>query len=386
MLLRKLFNPKSVAIVGASTHEGKIGHILVKNLLTYDYPGKIFPINPKASEILGLKAYSSLKNIPERVDLAIIAVKPVDVLESIKICGEKNIEAAIVISAGFKETGAKGAKLEQELKKLAKENEVRILGPNCLGLIDTHSKLNASFATGMPGQGKIGFFSQSGAMCVAILDWALGEKIGFSKFVSLGNKTDISEIDMLIALGEDKNTKVILGYLEGIENGPAFIQVAQEVSKKKPIVIIKAGVTSAGAKAVSSHTGALAGSESAYQAAFKQSGVIRAKTINELFNYALAFVKQPLPKGPRVAILTNSGGPGIVAADACDQSTLQLVRLDSETAQKLRSFLPSMASFVNPIDIIGDAHFDRYDQAGPNVWHKVTLALIITIGFFLETS
>ena len=363
MLLRKLFNPKSVAIVGASTHEGKIGHILVKNLLTYDYPGKIFPINPKASEILGLKAYSSLKNIPERVDLAIIAVKPVDVLESIKICGEKNIEAAIVISAGFKETGAKGAKLEQELKKLAKENEVRILGPNCLGLIDTHSKLNASFATGMPEQGEIGFFSQSGAMCVAILDWALGERIGFSKFVSLGNKTDISEIDMLIALGEDKNTKVILGYLEGVENGPAFIQVAQEVSKKKPIVIIKAGVTSAGAKAVSSHTGALAGSESAYQAAFKQSGVIRAKTINELFNYALAFVKQPLPKGPRVAILTNSGGPGIVAADACDQSTLQLVRLDSETAQKLRSFLPSMASFVNPIDIIGDAHFDRYDQA-----------------------
>jgi len=363
MLLRKLFNPESVAIVGASTHEGKIGHILVKNLLTYDYPGKIFPINPKASEILGLKAYSSLKNIPERVDLAIIAVKPVDVLETIKICGEKNIEAAIVISAGFKETGPKGAKLEQELKKLAKENGVRILGPNCLGLIDTHSKLNASFATGMPEQGEIGFFSQSGAMCVAILDWVLGEKIGFSKFISLGNKTDISEIDMLIALGEDKNTKVILGYLEGIENGPAFIQVAQEVSKKKPIVIIKAGVTSAGAKAVSSHTGSLAGSESAYQAAFKQSGVIRAKTINELFNYALAFVKQPLPKGPRVAILTNSGGPGIIAADACDQSALQLVRLNSETAEKLRSFLPPVASFVNPIDIIGDAHFDRYDQA-----------------------
>ena len=363
MLLRKLFNPESVAIVGASTHEGKIGHILVKNLLAYDYPGKIFPINPKASEILGLKAYSSLKNIPERVDLAIIAVKPVDVLETIKICGEKNIEAAIVISAGFKETGPKGAKLEQELKKLAKENGVRILGPNCLGLIDTHSKLNASFATGMPEQGEIGFFSQSGAMCVAILDWVLGEKIGFSKFISLGNKTDISEIDMLIALGEDKNTKVILGYLEGIENGPAFIQVAQEVSKKKPIVIIKAGVTSAGAKAVSSHTGSLAGSESAYQAAFKQSGVIRAKTINELFNYALAFVKQPLPKGPRVAILTNSGGPGIIAADACDQSALQLVRLNSETAEKLRSFLPPVASFVNPIDIIGDAHFDRYDQA-----------------------
>ena len=363
MLLRKLFNPKSVAIVGASTHEGKIGHILVKNLLKYEYPGKIFPINPKANEILGLRTYPSLKEISEAVDLAIIAVKPLEVLESIKICGEKNIEAAIVISAGFKETGAKGARFEQELKTLAKENKVRFLGPNCLGLIDTYSKLNASFAAGMPERGEIGFFSQSGAMCVAILDWALGERIGFSKFISLGNKTDISEIDMLIALGEDENTKVILGYLEGVENGATFIQVAQEVSKKKPIIMIKAGVTSAGARAVSSHTGALAGSESAYQAAFRQSGIIRVKTVNELFNYALAFANQPLPKGPRVAILTNSGGPGIVAADACDQSALQLVRLNSKTAQKLRSFLPPVASIVNPVDIIGDAHFDRYDNA-----------------------
>ncbi len=363
MLLEKLFNPRSVAIVGASTHPGKIGHILIENMLKYKYKGKIFPINPKASEILGLKVYPSLKDVPEKIDLAIIAVKPPAVLETIKICGEKGVEMAVVISAGFKEAGPEGAKLEEELKRLAKESGVRVLGPNCVGLIDTSSHLNASFASGMPEKGKIGFFSQSGAMCIAVLDWALGEKVGFSKFISLGNKADISEIDMLIALGEDKNTNVILGYLEGVEDGTTFIQVAQEVSKKKPIVLIKAGVTSAGAKAVSSHTGSLAGSESAYQAAFKQSGIIRARTVIELFNYAYSLATQPLPKGPRVAILTNSGGPGIVAADACDQSLLQLARLKAETVEKLRSFLPPMASFFNPIDILGDAHVDRYDKA-----------------------
>ncbi|MCD6319637.1 MAG: acetate--CoA ligase family protein [Candidatus Desulfofervidaceae bacterium] len=362
-MLEKLFSPKSVAIVGASTHEGKIGHILVQNLLKYKYKGKIFPINPKADEILGLKVYPSLEKIPEPVDLVIIAVKPEAVLETIKVCGQKNIQAAVVISAGFKETGPQGARLEEELKRLAQENGVRLLGPNCVGLIDTNSRLNASFATGMPERGNIGFFSQSGAMCIAVLDWALGEKIGFSKFVSLGNKADISEIDMLLALGEDETTKVILGYLEGVEDGHTFIQVAQEVSKKKPIILIKAGVTSAGAKAVSSHTGSLAGSESAYQAAFKQSGIIRAHTVTELFNYAFSFAVQPLPKGPRLAILTNSGGPGIVAADACDQSSLQLVRLQARTVEKLRSFLPPMASFFNPIDILGDAHVDRYDKA-----------------------
>jgi acetyltransferase len=362
-MFQKFFSPNSVAIVGASTHQGKIGHILVKNLLEYKYRGKIFPINPKAEEICGLKVYPSLKDISEDIDLAIVAVKPVDVLETIKVCGERKIGATIVISAGFKEIGPKGIQLEEKLKELAKENGVRVLGPNCLGLIDTYFKLSASFATGMPEQGEIGFFSQSGALCVAILDWAIKEKIGFSKFVSLGNMADISEIDMLIGLGEDEKTKVILGYLEGVEDGSTFIQVAQEVSKKKPIIMIKAGTTSAGAKAISSHTGALAGSEFAYQAAFKQSGIIRAKTLNEMFNYAQAFANQPLPKGLRVAILTNSGGPGIIAADACDRSDLQLARLRSKTVEKLRSFLPPMASFFNPVDILGDATFDRYDKA-----------------------
>lgn len=363
MLLNTFFSPGSIAVVGASAAEGKIGHILVKNILTYGYGGKIFPVNPGTSEILGLKTYPSLQDVPEHVDLAVIAVHPKAVIENIKICGERGIRAAIVISAGFKETGPEGERLEVELRKCARENGVRILGPNCLGLIDTFSRLNASFAYGMPEKGSIGFFSQSGALCVAILDWAIGEKIGFSKFVSLGNMADISEIDLLIALGEDDNTKVILGYLEGINEGPTFIQVAKEVSKKKPIILMKAGVTSAGSKAVSSHTGSLAGSESAYSAAFKQSGVIRARTVMELFNYAIPFAAQPLPKGPKLAILTNSGGPGILAADACDRSALQLAHLKAETVEKLRTFLPPIASFFNPVDIIGDAHADRYDKA-----------------------
>jgi len=362
-MLEKFFNPKTVAIVGASTREGKIGHILVKNMLKYGYKGRIFPINPKASEILGLKTYTSLKTVNEPIDLAAIAVHPPDVLDTIKQCGEKGIKSAIVISAGFKEASSEGARLEQELKKIAKECGVRVLGPNCVGLIDTNSKVNASFALGMPEEGNIAFFSQSGAMCIAVLDWALGQRIGFSKFISLGNMMDISEIDMLIALGEDENTRVILGYLEGVNDGRTFMQLAEEVSRKKPIILIKSGITSAGAKAVSSHTGSLAGSESAYQAAFKQSGVIRARTITELFNYAIAFASQPLPEGPRVAVLTNSGGPGIVAADACEGSYLQLARISPQTAEKLRSFLPPMASFYNPIDIVGDAHVERYEKA-----------------------
>lgn len=362
-MLEGFFSPKAVAIVGASTHEGKIGHILVKNMLKYGYKGKIFPINPRANEILGLKAYTNLKTLNELIDLAIIAVHPPDVLETIKQCGEKAIKSAIVISAGFKESSSEGARLEQKLKKIAKECGVRVLGPNCVGLIDTNSKVNASFALGMPEQGNIAFFSQSGAMCIAVLDWALGQRIGFSKFISLGNMVDISEIDMLIALGEDENTRVILGYLEGVNDGRTFMQVAEEVARKKTIILIKSGITSAGAKAVSSHTGSLAGSESAYQAAFKQSGVIRARTITELFNYAVAFASQPLPKGPKVAILTNSGGPGIVAADACESSYLQLARINPQTAERLRSFLPPMASFYNPIDIVGDAHVERYEKA-----------------------
>lgn len=362
-MLENFFNPKSIAVIGASRTPGKVGYDILKNIIQYGYEGAVYPINPGADELLGKKAYPSLLEVPEKVDLAVIVVPSKSVIEVIEQCGTKNIDAAIVITAGFKESGLEGAKLENELVKKAKEVGVRFIGPNCLGMIDTHSKVNASFAAGMPAKGSIGFFSQSGALCLAVLDRALPDEIGFSKFISMGNKADISDTDIMLALSEDDNTKVILGYIEGVNDGRKFMEVAAQVSKKKPLIILKSGITSSGAKAASSHTGALAGREATFDAAFKQSGIIRAHSVNELFNYALAFAHQPLPIGPNVAIITNSGGPGILAADACDKSDLQLVPLHKEIIDELRTFLPHAASFYNPIDILGDSGADRYEKA-----------------------
>lgn len=362
-MIENFFNPKSIAVVGASRTPGKVGYDILKNIIQYGYEGAVYPINPGADELLGKKAYPSILEVPEKVDLAVIVVPSKSVIEVIEQCGNKNIDAAIVITAGFKESGLEGAKLENGLVKKAKEVGVRFIGPNCLGVIDTHSKVNASFAAGMPAKGSIGFFSQSGALCLAVLDRALPDEIGFSKFISMGNKADISDTDIMLALAEDDNTKVILGYIEGVIDGRKFMEVAAQVSKKKPLIILKSGITSSGAKAASSHTGALAGREAAFDAAFKQSGIIRAHSINELFNYAIAFAHQPLPAGPNVAIITNSGGPGILAADACDKSDLQLVPLHKEIIDELRTFLPHAASFYNPIDILGDAGAERYEKA-----------------------
>ena len=362
-MLNNFFNPKSIAVIGASKTPGKVGHDILKNIIQYGYDGAVYPINPAADEILGRKAYASMQDVPGKIDLAVVVIPSKNVLEVIGQCGEKNIDSAIIITAGFKESGLEGAKLETELINKAKEAGVRFIGPNCLGMIDTHSKVNASFAAGMPEKGGIGFFSQSGALCLAVLDRALPDKIGFSKFISMGNKADISDTDIMLALAEDEHTKVILGYIEGVGDGRKFMDVATQVSKKKPVIILKSGITSSGAKAASSHTGALAGREAAFEAAFKQSGIIRAHTINELFNYALAFANQPLPQGPNVAIITNSGGPGILAADACDKSDLKLAPPHKEIVDELRTFLPPVASFYNPVDILGDARSDRYEKA-----------------------
>jgi acetyltransferase len=362
-MLSNIFNPKSIAVIGASRTPGKVGYDILENIIQYGYEGSVYAINPNASEILGIKSYPSLLDVPGKIDLAVVVVPSKNVIEVIGQCGAKEIDSAIVITAGFRESGLEGAKLENELIKKAKESGVRFIGPNCLGVIDTHSKVNASFAAGMPAKGSIGFFSQSGALCLAILDRALPDEIGFSKFISMGNKSDISDTDIMLALAEDDNTRVILGYIEGVSDGRRFMEVASEVSRKKPLIILKSGITSSGAKAASSHTGALAGREAAFDAAFKQSGVIRAHTINELFNYALAFANQPLPRGPYVAIITNSGGPGILAADACDKSDLQLIPLHKEIVDELRTFLPPVASFYNPIDILGDSGADRYEKA-----------------------
>ncbi len=362
-MLDRFFRPRSIAVVGASRTPGKVGFDILKNIIQYGYEGAVYPINPEAPDILGRKAYTSLLDVPGDIDLAVIVVPSKNVLDIVRQCGEKKVDSAIIITAGFKESGIEGARLERELIKIAREAGVRFIGPNCLGVIDTHSKMNASFAAGMPAKGSIGFFSQSGALCLAVLDRALPDEIGFSKFISMGNKADITDTDIMLALAEDEETKVILGYIEGVSDGRKFMAVAREVSRKKPIIILKSGITTSGAKAASSHTGALAGREAAFEAAFTQSGIIRAHTMNELFNYALAFAHQPVPRGPNVAIVTNSGGPGILAADACDKSSLQLIPLHKEYVDELRTFLPSAASFYNPIDILGDAGADRYERA-----------------------
>ncbi|MBW2183506.1 MAG: acetate--CoA ligase family protein [Deltaproteobacteria bacterium] len=362
-MLKNFFEPKSVAVLGASDTPRKVGYDVLKNLVQSGYKGKCYPINPKSPEIQGLKAYPNLSAIDANIDLLIYIIPPQFILSTLDECKKKNIDSIIAISAGFKETGSEGARIEREMLKKAKELNISILGPNCLGLISTSSRLNATFAPGMPSEGNIAFFSQSGALCIAILDWALGEGIGFSKFISLGNKSDLGEIDFLRYLADDDSTKVILGYLEGIDEGRMFMEVAKEVSKKKPVIITKSGGTSAGAKAASSHTGSLAGSERSIQAAFHQSGVIRADTVSDLFNYALAFACQPISKGSRIAILTNSGGPGIMAADAIERYELRLASFSKETQDKLRSFLPTIASIYNPVDIIGDAKAERYHKS-----------------------
>ena len=389
--LDHFFSPKSIAVIGASTKAGKVGHSIVRNILEYDYPGRVYPVNPTADMILGQKAFPDLLSVPDPVDLAIVAVPPEKVLGAIGQCGKKGIDSVIVITSGFKETGGDGSRLEEELAADIKNAGIRLVGPNCLGIIDTASCLNASFAAGMPFAGHIGFFSQSGALCVAILDWALGENIGFSKFVSLGNKTDVTEIDLMKAMAADENTRVILGYIEGIEDGRTFMNVARSVSKKKPVILIKSGTTKAGAKAASSHTGALAGSNTAYNAAFKQCGIIHASSVHELFTYATAFASQPLPKGPNVAIITNSGGPGIIAADACDRSDLQLPSVPRDTVEQLRSFLPKTASFYNPIDIIGDAGAERYKKTlkaiiADHLFHSVLILLTPTASVDIEET
>jgi acetate---CoA ligase (ADP-forming) len=360
--LHALFNPESVAVIGASSNPGKIGHSIVQNLLQAGFKGTIYPVNPKATSILGLKVVNDISRLPRDIDLAVITIPRNLVISSIDKLGQMGARSAIVITAGFKEVGGQGYYLEQELIEAAKKHDMAVLGPNCLGMINTHSLVNASFAAGHPDQGNIAFFSQSGALCVAILDWALGDNIGFSKFISLGNKAVLDEADMISYLGKDEKTDVILGYLENVSNGEKFVQEAINHSNEKPIIIIKSGTTSAGAKAASSHTGAITGSDQAYTSAFLKSGIIRAHDVETLFNLARAFSTQPLPQGPSLAIVTNSGGPGIMAADACEKSSLNMARISPSSIEKMKEFLPSYASLYNPIDIIGDAGSERYSK------------------------
>ncbi len=365
MSMEKLFNPESVAVIGASSTKGKVGYSVLNNIKKDGYKGKIYPINPKADEILGFKAYKSVKDVPDPIDLAVMVIPGKFVAGALKECGEKKVPYVIVISAGFKEVGHEGMEMENELIRICEEYNIKMLGPNCLGLTSNSkdSCLNATFASKAPKKGSIAFASQSGAMLTSILDWSLKEEIGFSHFISLGNKAVLNETDVLEALMDDPETKVILFYLESIVEGERFLKVAKNVTKKKPVVILKSGTSSAGAKAAASHTGALAGGDIGFKMAFKQTGVLRAITMEELFGYALALSTQPVPKGKNVAIITNAGGPGIICTDAVEHAGLKIASFQPETIENLRKGLPAEAAVLNPIDVIGDARADRYEHS-----------------------
>jgi acetyl coenzyme A synthetase (ADP forming)-like protein len=381
MKLDAIFRPDSVAVIGASRTPGKVGHILTKNMIDSGYSGKVVPINPRAEEILGLECYPSVLDVPFDIDLAVIAIPAAYVLQTVEECGQKGVKALVVISAGFKETGHKGAMLERKLVEVGKKYGMRIQGPNCLGLINSANKINISFASAMPKEGRIGFISQSGALGTAVLDWVIKEDIGFHSFISLGNKADLDEIDFIEAMGEDEDVKVILLYLESIERGRQFLDTASEVVTKKPIIVLKGGTSTAGARAAGSHTGALVGSFVAYKTAFEKARVIMADSVEELFNYAIAFTEQPLPPGEGLAIVTNAGGPGILATDLSEKLGIRLTSLSSEIRGRLMEKLPAAASLGNPIDVLGDAMADRYSFAIDEVLrddHVNAVAVLLT--------
>ncbi|HNR11873.1 MAG TPA: acetate--CoA ligase family protein [Thermodesulfobacteriota bacterium] len=359
--------PKSIAIVGATDRPGSVGLSVFANLLDDGYKGIVYPVNAKARSVRSVRAYPTLLDVPDEIDLAVIMVPAPAVLSVAEQAAEKEVKGLVVITAGFKEIGYDGVVLETSLSRLVKARGIRMIGPNCLGVINTNKQvqMNASFGRKMPKRGNIAFISQSGALCTAVLDFAEGRHVGFSKFISFGNKADVSEIDLIRYLEDDPDTDVILMYLEDITHGREFIEVAREVTwqARKPVLALKSGRSSEGARAAASHTGSLAGSDSAYDAIFFQSGIIRVEGINELFDYAVAFGKQPIPRGRRIAIVTNAGGPGIMATDAAIRYGLSLVSFSEDTKKKLQEVLPPTASVHNPVDVIGDATHERYEAA-----------------------
>lgn len=358
--LKALFEPDTIAVLGATPEPGTAGHTVTANLLASGYKGKIFPVNPEGEEVLGLAACKEVSDIPRFTDLAIICLPPTETLKALEALGDRPVKSAIVTSAGFGETGKEGYMLERRLARIAKASDMAVLGPNCYGLMNTELYLNASLYEGFTRPGNISFFAHSGAVCATAVDWAESELLGFSKFISLGNKAVLGESRMLRYLANDPGTKVILGYCENLEDGQDFVRIAQNATVKKPLILLRAGETPAGAQAASAHAGALTGATMAYDAAFRQSGILKAYDIEDMFNLARAFSCQPLPEGPNVAIVTNSGGPGIMAADVCEHGNLSVSRPSQETVDIMRDFLPSYASLYNPIDMVGGADAGTY--------------------------
>jgi len=362
-VLDSFFNPESVAIIGASKTPGKIGNAIVKNIVSSGFGRDVYPVNPREGEIEGLKCYPDIVSIGKKVDLAVISVPAATAVNVAESCGRAGVKNLVVISAGFKEVGTEGLALEKDLVRICKEFGIRMLGPNCVGMMDTHVPINASFSEGFPATGDIAFISQSGAMLVAILDWSRSIGLGFSKIISLGNKADLTESDFIEDAADDPNTRVILCYIEDVANGKHFLEAARVASTKKPVIILKSGTSQAGAQAASSHTGALAGSNLAYDTAFRQSGIIRASTMADLFDLAVAFSNQPIPGGDRVAVVTNAGGPGIITTDQIENLGLAMSRFQKKTIETLRSGLPEESNVYNPVDVLGDARADRFRLA-----------------------
>ncbi len=373
-----IFSPSSIAVLGASTTPGKVGHDIFVNILKGGYTGTLYPVNPNAKSIVGVKAYKNITEIPDQIDLAIVILPPERALPAIDEAIEKGVKGVVIVSAGFREVGAQGREIEDRIVASCRNAGIRVVGPNCLGVINPIDsvRMNASFSRRMPQPGNISFISQSGALCTAVLDFAADRDFGFSKFISIGNKADVDELDLLHYLHEDLHTEVIMLYLEELRRGPEFIEVVEEITsgvRPTPILAIKSGRTAAGAQAAASHTGALAGSEAVYDAIFKQSGIIRCNTIDELFDFANAFTfkkrsqlgkhVRKIPSGNKVAIVTNAGGPGILATDMTISAGLELAKFSDETIEALASHLPSAANIHNPVDVIGDAPFDRYENA-----------------------
>ncbi|MDW8351916.1 MAG: bifunctional acetate--CoA ligase family protein/GNAT family N-acetyltransferase [Anaerolineae bacterium] len=356
-----LFKPKTVAVIGATDKEGSVGLAIMRNLKVFR--GQVFPVNPKRDEVLGLPAYPNIAAVPARVDLAVIVTPAPTVPGIIGECIAAGAKSALIISAGFKEVGPQGAELERQILAQAHEAHMRIVGPNCLGIMNTAIGLNATFADAIANPGHVAFISQSGALCTAVLDWSFREKVGFSYFISVGSMLDVGWGDLIDYLGDDPDTDSIVMYMETIGDARSFISAAREVALNKPIILIKAGRTAAAAQAAASHTGSMAGSDDALEAAFRRCGVLRVNTIADLFYMAEVLAKQPRPKGPRLTIVTNAGGPGVLTTDALVQNGGELAPLSPETMEKLNAFLPPAWSHNNPIDVLGDATPERYAKA-----------------------
>ncbi len=368
MSLDSFFNPKSVAIIGASHTPGKVGYAIVDDFLKGNFKGKIYPVNPDTTPLLGLQVCSSVKKIPGKIDMAVIAVPAGIVPKVLEECVERNVNSVVIISAGFSETGREGKLLEDRCKKIIEKSKTRVIGPNCIGIYDAYSDVDTLFLSEermrRPKKGNIAFISQSGAVGSTILDWLAEENIGISKFVSYGNAMDVNEVDLLNYLGEDEKTKVVAIYLEGIKSeGKKFIETVKKITKRKPVIVLKAGKTEKGTKAVISHTGSLAGSAKLYSAVFKQTGVIEAGTWEELFDFARAFSTQPLPKGNKLAIITNGGGFGVLATDEAERQNVSLPEPSDKIKNKLKKHVPPYVILHNPIDLTGDANAERYKVA-----------------------